>query len=60
MAAFEGRGVPGKNTKYGPPKIIRDARVCITPGVLKRVRHEWERHICMCYECDGADIEHIL
>ena len=33
---------------------IRDACVCVTPDELKRVHHEWERHICMHYQCNRA------
>jgi hypothetical protein len=39
---------------------IREAYARITPDVLKRVRHEWERRICMCYQCNGIHIEHVL
>jgi hypothetical protein len=39
---------------------IRDARACVTPDVLKRVRHEWERRIHMRYHCNGAHIEQVL
>jgi hypothetical protein len=34
---------------------IRDACARTTPDVLKRVRHEWERHMSMCYQCNGRD-----
>jgi hypothetical protein len=39
---------------------IRNACARLTPDLLKRVSLEWERHICMCYQCTGAHIEHVL
>jgi hypothetical protein len=33
---------------------IRDACVPVTPDVLKRVHHEWERDIHMRFHCNGA------
>ena len=39
---------------------IRDACARITPDVLKRVRHEWERRMRMCCKCNGAHTEHVL
>jgi hypothetical protein len=39
---------------------IRDASERITSDVLTGVRHEWERHICKYYQCNGTHIEHAL
>jgi hypothetical protein len=39
---------------------ITDVCAYITADVLKRVRHERERHIRMCYQCNGVHIEHVL
>ena len=39
---------------------IRDACDRITLDVLKRVCPEWARRIRMCYECNGAYIQHVL
>jgi hypothetical protein len=38
---------------------IRDA-CAHTSDVLKRVHHEWERRIRMCYQCNGAHVRHVL
>ena len=37
---------------------IKDARVRIRLDVLQQVHREWKRHICVCYHCHGAHIEH--
>jgi hypothetical protein len=39
---------------------IRDTCAWITPGVLKRVRHEWKRHILIGCQCNRAHIKHVL
>ncbi|GFG37999.1 hypothetical protein Cfor_01880, partial [Coptotermes formosanus] len=39
---------------------IRDACMCITPDVLKRVLHVWERLIRMRYQRNDAHIQHVL
>ena len=44
----------------GLKERIADACTLLTPDVLKRVRHEWERRIRICYQCYGAHIEHVL
>jgi len=61
LTPLEGHGVPGENTKYGPPKRKHYRSMChMKPGVLKRVCHKWERHILMCYQCNGAYKKHVL
>jgi len=39
---------------------IRDACARKTPDVLKRVRHEWDRRIRICSQCNCAHLEHVL
>jgi len=38
---------------------IREASARIIPDVLQRVRHELERHIHMCYLCNGVHVQHM-
>jgi hypothetical protein len=38
---------------------VRDAGAHVTLDVLKKVCHEWESRICVCYHCHGAHIEHV-
>jgi len=38
---------------------IREASAGIIPDVLQRVRHELERHIYMCYLCNGVHVQHM-
>jgi hypothetical protein len=39
---------------------VRDAYACVTLDVLKQVRCEWERRICVCYQCHGAHTENFF
>ena len=61
VAAFEGHGVPGENTKYGPrKKRIRGACQCVMSDKLKQACHDWERCVSMCCQCNGVHTEHVL
>jgi hypothetical protein len=44
----------------GLKERITDACTLLTPDVSKRVRHEWDRRIRICYQCYGAHTEHVL
>jgi len=60
VVAFEGHGLTGENAKCGTLKErITDAFARLTPDVLKRVRHERERRIRMCYQSIVAHTEQV-
>ena len=39
---------------------IQSGITCITPDVLTRVHHEWERRLCVCLQTNGNHVENAL